>query len=351
MPATRTRDKPWHSDFSIDLLAKVFKNSIFHPFIAALIPLCLRAVEVPYAAAAFRYSVFYAIFICTLHILGPINEQIAYGSPRKVDLEEEVIVLTGGASGLGRCIAEIYALRGATVAVLDIRDNEVGDQIDGVSYHKCDVGSTAAVTAVWAKISKELGQPTILINNAAIVHGKRYLDLTSADVEKTFRTNTMSHYHLGSLFLPPLLSRPDGGTIVTISSVLAKLGATQLSAYTASKAALLAYHSSLTAELSTASPNIKTILVAPGHLSTELFRGLQQHPVQRFFGPVVEVQALAMKIVTMIDEGRGGVIAEPLYARWISVMDILPVGLQKLLRGLAGVDTAMSGFTGNKETK
>lgn len=159
----------------------------------------------------------------------------------------------------------------------------------------------------------------------------------------------MSHYNLNSLFLPPLLKRPDGGTIVTISSVLAKLGAAQLSAYTASKAALLAYHSSLSAELSSASPNIKTILVAPGHLSTELFNGLQQHPVQRFFGPVVEVQDLAMKIVNTIDEGRGDVIAEPLYARWISIMDLLPVGLQRVFRGLAGIDTAMSGFNADRK--
>ena len=164
---------------------------------------------------------------------------------------------------------------------------------------------------------------------------------------RTFRINTISHYHLNSLFLPPLLSRPEGGTIVTVSSVLGKLGAAQLPAYTASKAALLTYHASLTAELSETHSNIKTILVAPGHLSTELFAGLRQNLMQAFLGPVVEVQDLAMKIVNMIDSGKGGIIAEPFYARWIFLLEAFPVGLQKVLRGLAGVDTAMSGFTGN----
>ena len=167
-------------------------------------------------------------------------------------------------------------------------------------------------------------------------------------LRRTFRVNTMSHYQLTSLFLRPLLTRPGGGTLVTISSVLAELGATYLSDYTASKAALLAYHSSLSAELSPTYPNIKTILVTPGQLSTEMFSGLEQNPLQRFFGPVVEVQTLAMKVVKFIDEGRGGLIAEPLYARWISTLDILPVGLQKLFRGLAGVDTAMAGFARRK---
>ncbi|MCJ1390407.1 hypothetical protein MMC18_003266 [Xylographa bjoerkii] len=347
MPATRTRDRPWYSDLSIDLFVKILKNSIFHPFIASLIPLCLRAVEVPYSAASFRYAVYYAIFICILHVLAPISERIAYGTARKVDLEEEVIVITGGAGGLGRCLAEIYALRGATVAVLDIRGKESGDPIEDVSYYRCDVGDAAAVAEVWARITKELGLPTILINNAGIVHGKRMLDLSAEDVEKTFRTNTISHYSLNSLFLPPLLRRPEGGTVVTISSVLGKLGATQLSAYAASKAALLAYHASMTAELLETHPHIKTILVAPGHLSTELFAGLQKNPMQAFLGPVVEVQDLAMKIVHMIDAGRGGIIVEPFYARWVFLLEALPAGLQRVLRGLAGVDTAMSGFKAN----
>ncbi|MCJ1398048.1 hypothetical protein MMC11_001245 [Xylographa trunciseda] len=277
-----------------------------------------------------------------------MSERIAYGPPRKVDLEEEVIVITGGASGLGRCLAEIYALRGSTVAVLDIRGKESGDSLEDVSYYKCDVGDAAAMAHVWARITEELGLPTILINNAGIVHGKRKLDLSAEDVERTFRVNTISHYRLNSLFLPPLLSRPEGGTIVTISSVLGKLGATQLSAYAASKAALLTYHASMTAELSETHPNIKTILVAPGHLSTELFAGLRKTPLQAFLGPAVEVQELAMKIVTMIDAGRGGIIAEPFYARWIFLLEALPVGLQKVFRGLAGIDTAMSGFTGNR---
>ena len=343
MPATRRADQSWSNSLTIDLFIKVLNNSIFHPFVASLIPLCLRAGEVPYSAPAFRNTVYWAIFVCILHILAPINERIAYGKPRKVDHEEEIVVITGGASGLGRCIAEIFALKGTTVVVLDVKSVSSQEEIEGVEHYQCDVGDPKTLEQTWARINAEIGLPTVLINNAGIVHGKKLLDLSPADVEKTFRVNTMAQYTLTSLFLRPLLNHPNGGTIVTISSVLAKLGAAHLSAYTASKAALLAYHASISAELSS-HPNIKTILVTPGQLSTEMFSGLHQNALQRFFGPVVEVQDLAVKLVKMIGEGRSGVLSEPAYTRWIALLDVMPVGLSKLMRKAGGIDTAMSTF-------
>lgn len=162
-------------------------------------------------------------------------------------------------------------------------------------------------------------------------------------LHRTFRTNTLSHYHLASLFIPPLLSRPGGGTLVTISSVLAHLGASHLSDYAASKAALVAFHSSLSAEFAS-TPDIKTILVTPGQLDTGLFAGVRLGWVGRFFGPVVEVGELAVKLVAMIDSGEGGVLAVPAYAKWIGWMAVLPFGLQRVLRDWSGVDKAMVGF-------
>lgn len=165
---------------------------------------------------------------------------------------------------------------------------------------------------------------------------------------RTFRTNTLSHYHLASLFLPPLLKRPNGGTLITVASVLGHLGSSQLTAYAGSKAALIAYHTSLSAELTSSSVpknNVKTILVAPGTLSTPLFAGLQQNRIRDFFGPMVEVKELAMKIVWMIDQGEGGIIAMPAYARWIAWLGVLPAGLQKLARWGSGVDGAMQAIS------
>ena len=73
-----------------------------------------------------------------------------------MDLEEEVVVITGGASGLGRCLAEIYALRGAIVAVMDVQAAGSWNPIEGVGYYQCDVGNTVLVKTVWEKITRDV---------------------------------------------------------------------------------------------------------------------------------------------------------------------------------------------------
>jgi hypothetical protein len=158
MPATRSPSQSWYASLSIDLFLRVLNNSIFHPFVASLIPLCLRAGEVPYSAPVFKNTVCWAIFVCIVHILLPINERIAYGKPRELD-DEEVVVITGGACGLGKCIAELYALKGGTVAVIDV---EAEDRIEGVNYYTCDVGDAGAVNSVWERITKEVWATSLL---------------------------------------------------------------------------------------------------------------------------------------------------------------------------------------------
>lgn len=138
----------------------------------------------------------------------------------------------------------------------------------------------------------------------------------------------------------PLIANGTGGTLVTVSSILGRLGASNLTAYTASKASAIAFHTSLAAELRS-TPNIKTVLVTPGQLDTPMFQHIKLDWIRNFFGPVVEVRELAMKIVKTIDNGKGGTIAMPAYARWIAWQQILPRGVQNALKRWSGVDTAM----------
>lgn len=156
MPATRLPSQPWYSSINFDLFLKVLKNSIFHPFVASLLPLCLRAAETPYSEPAFKNSVYWAIFICLIHAFGPLNEKIAFGAPRTVDHEEETIVITGGASGLGRCLAEVYAMNGTAVAVIDVKPERLANPTTGIKYYECDVGNRGAVKKVWAQIVKDV---------------------------------------------------------------------------------------------------------------------------------------------------------------------------------------------------
>lgn len=153
-PQPPQRDS-WFAPLSVDLLAKVLSVSVFHPFVAALVPLCLRARamlwEAPMMLAAFAW----AAFVSLLWVASAVNQRIAHGVPRQVDLGEEVIVITGGASGLGMLVAEVYGMRGATVAVLDINDMENGEA-RGVTAYKCDVSDYKQVAATALKIEEEV---------------------------------------------------------------------------------------------------------------------------------------------------------------------------------------------------
>ncbi|WYZ36634.1 hypothetical protein EsH8_II_000140 [Colletotrichum jinshuiense] len=336
----------WFAPLSIDLLVKVFKVTFFHPFVSWIIPLCFRAQALRWDAPPMLASIAWATFITLCWMANMINQRVAYGLPRDVDLNEEVIVITGGASGLGLLIAEVYGMRGATVAVLDVNEMENGEA-RGVTFYKCDVTDKAQLARVAGQIERDLGTPTVLINNAAIVKGKRLLDLEFEDIDKSLATNLTAHFYTLKTFLPPMIRGGQGGTVVTISSVLGHLGAASLTDYAAAKAGVTALHKSLTAELRESHPEIRTILVEPGQLSTPLFYGVQTP--YAFVAPVVEPVDVCKEVIAAIDAGRSAHVAMPLYARWIHWYNVLPAAVQQVARRVAAVDTSMKTFIGRQE--
>lgn len=113
-------------------------------------------------------SIAWASMITLSWIFITINNRIAYGLPREVDLSDEVIVITGGASGLGLLIAEVYGMRGATVAVLDVKEMENGEA-RGVTYYKCDVSDKAQVAKVAKDIERDVRLFFILVHACLIL--------------------------------------------------------------------------------------------------------------------------------------------------------------------------------------
>ncbi|KFG82914.1 putative short-chain dehydrogenase/reductase family protein [Metarhizium anisopliae] len=343
-PRPPQRDS-WFAPLSVDLIVKVLNVTFLHPFVCWMIPLCFRAQTVRWEAPRMIASIAWATFITLCWMAGVVNQRIAYGLPREVDLSEVVIVITGGASGLGMLVAEVYGMRGASVAVLDVNEMENGEA-RGVTYYKCDVGDKAQVKKVADEIERDLGTPTVLINNAAVVIGKSLLNLTLDEIDSSLSTNLLGPFYCLKTFLPAILRGGRGGTIVNISSVIGHLGAAQLSDYAAAKAGLTAMHRSLTAELRETHPEIRTVLITPGQLSTPLFYGVQTP--NSFFAPVVEPVDVAKEIIGAIDNGRGATVGMPLYARWVDWYNVLPAGVQVLARWVAGVDRGMRTFIGRQ---
>ena len=147
--------------------------------------------------------------------------------------------------------------------------------------------------------------------------------------------------------------RTDRGTIVTTTSVLAHLGSSHLSDYAASKAGLVALHSSLCAELAASThqsaKNIRTVLVTPGQMSTPLFGGVGT-PAP-FLAPVVEPVEVAKEIIGLLDRGEGGEVVAPVYVGFVGWWGVLWPGVRRVLREWSGIDAAIGGSGGLRAIK
>lgn len=171
------------SHVTVDLLINIFGHTFMNPGFALLLPLAYRAQTYHYLSPPVIYSSIYFVIVTILFFWKFVNKRLAFGEKRDFDWTEEVVVITGGSSGLGLLIAETYGMRGVSVAVLDVREPE-GGEARNVSFYKCDVGDRKQVAAVAKEIERDLGTPTVLINNAAIVHGKGILELSDEEIEK-----------------------------------------------------------------------------------------------------------------------------------------------------------------------
>jgi hypothetical protein len=163
LPKSHNRpDEPWHHYLTIDVIWYVLGYTVFHPFVSWVVVLCLRAQYTPYSNPEMRIAIAWSILMSAIGIFNIISDRIAFGSPREVDLSEEVIVITGGADGLGGLLAETYGMRNANIAVLDIKDMDQDEAEEkGITYYKCDVGDAKQVEAAAAKIVKDVSLPTL----------------------------------------------------------------------------------------------------------------------------------------------------------------------------------------------
>lgn len=188
---------------------------------------------------------------------------------------------------------------------------------------------------------RQLGTPTIIINCAAArINGRSLLDLPAEAFETTVRTNLMAAFHLYQVFLPGIIAEAEnGGTIVTVSSVLGQLSPAGLADYSASKAGLSALHRTMEAEFR-GDERIKMLLVETGQMATPLFDWVRTP--SHFFAPVLEPVEVAREIVAAVDSGRGGVLRLPAFAKLVNWYAVLPGAVQLVARYLSGIDKAVS---------
>jgi 2-dehydro-3-deoxy-D-gluconate 5-dehydrogenase len=180
-------------------------------------------------------------------------------------------LVTGAARGLGEAMALALAEAGASVATVDVQPVRTA-----VPSRQADLSAltpeTAAELVVWARA--ELGDLSVLVNNAGLIRRAPAVDTAAADWDATIAVNLTAPFLLSQAFARPLLAEGGRGSIVNVVSMNSFQGGLNAVAYTASKHGLLGLTRSLANEWT--GRGIRVNGIAPGWMETELTRQLRE---------------------------------------------------------------------------
>lgn len=183
----------------------------------------------------------------------------------------KVVVITGGANGLGKSLAARLHDEGAVTVLLDRDENALKKitplKTERIFRHVVDVSKRDDVEVVKDAISRELGKIDVLINNAAVSHTGTVTEMEASHFEWVIQTNLLGTYNCCKIFLPLLLKNTTS-RIVNISSGIAFRGLPKFSAYASSKAAIHTFSQALGAELMHSGVQVCTVF--PGPIKTHI---------------------------------------------------------------------------------
>lgn len=259
------------------------------------------------------------------------------------------MLITGAGSGIGRLMALGAAERGAKAVIIwDLKPDETAAEIQAMGVDSVgmvvDVTDGPGVDASGQDVLARFGRVDILINNAGIVTGKKFLELTDRDAERTFAVNTLSHYKTTRQFLPGMIER-DRGSVVTIASAAGLIGVARQTGYSASKFGAVGFAESLRAELRHEGSNVHTLLVCPYYIDTGMFEGVKTKVPLLL--PILKPERVAAQVLDAIEAGNQMKVL-PTFARSSMLLKILPVPLQDPVADLFGINSTMDEFTGRK---
>jgi 3-oxoacyl-[acyl-carrier protein] reductase len=190
-------------------------------------------------------------------------------------LKDKVAVVTGGARGIGKAIAQAYAAEGAKVAIVYRGSKEAADALvteitgkGGVAKaYQCDAADRAAVNACVETILTDMNQIDILVNNAGVIKDGLFLRMEPEHWDLVVNTNLGGTYN----FTKPIVEsmfRARKGRIINLSSVAADRFNKGQCNYSASKGAINAFTKALAVEIASRGVNVNAI--APGFIETDM---------------------------------------------------------------------------------
>ena len=266
-------------------------------------------------------------------------------------LKNANILITGGASGIGKIMGRMALERGANHLIIwDINSANIDATINELSPlgkvngYIVDVSNSDVVKAAYKQVCEDCGRVDILINCAGIITSNKTFDeLSVEEIDRTIKINTIAPMYVAREVLPDMLKRKSGH-ICNIASAGGMLGNPRMSAYGASKWGAIGWSESLRIEMDKAKRGVHVTTIAPYYIKTGMFDGVKSSII-----PILKPEYVSRKVLKAIERNtafRGIPFSYRFIRFWQAV---LPFRVFDWFFGeVIGIYHTMDKFTGRK---
>lgn len=285
-------------------------------------------------------QVFYLPYLCRKQVV--------------MKFENANVLITGGASGIGKIMGRLALERGAACLIIwDINQQNIAAAVSELSQkgkvkgYIVDVSRNEMVVEGYAKVAAECGEVDILINCAGIITSNKTFDKQTADeIVRTMNINTIAPMFVTRAMLPGMIKR-NRGHVCNIASAGGMLSNPKMSVYAASKWGAIGWSDSVRIELQDMKSDVHVTTIAPYYINTGMFDGVKSRII-----PILKPEYAARKIIRAIEKNKSfkGI---PFGFHFIRLWQaILPVRVFDWLFGeVFGIYHTMDEFTGRKNAQ
>ncbi|TKR62464.1 hypothetical protein L596_026420 [Steinernema carpocapsae] len=221
------------------------------------------------------WFVLYSIVVAVARNVLPVNLL-----PKK-DVSGRVVLITGAGNGIGRLLAQRFAVLGAKLVLWDVNEKgnkETADMCKStgaeVATWTVDISDREAIYVAAKEVKEKFGDIDVLVNNAGILYGKLFLDTADDAMSKLIDINVKGHFWTLKSFLPGMIQRNEGH-VVSLCSLAGFVGAAGLVDYSTSKFAAIGLMEAISNELAViGKTGIKTTIVCPTFVQTQMIKSL-----------------------------------------------------------------------------